>query len=223
MPSFVINELNINEENIEDTLFFPDGTIIIDKIYVSYQTASFEPYMRTNDIKLYYVNLDIYNTEELKKIEMDMLILVDDINNTFYIIPKEYIKLKNLTIEKEKNILLYEEEQIEKNNYNEINNYEVSDNIICMEYFNKYILYATYDLEKAYNMLDEQYKQKEFGNIENFKEFVINSNIESALVEKINVSIDSNGNRQCTIIDKNRNNYIFTENEAPMDVTLRFN
>lgn len=69
------------------------------------------------------------------------------------------------------NSLDYEEflKNYEVNEY--ISSY-VSDEDMAKIYLNDYIHNMYYNVEKAYNLLDEEYKTKRFGNIENYKNYV---------------------------------------------------
>lgn len=57
----------------------------------------------------------------------------------------------------------------------EVNEYiasYVSDEDMAKIYLNDYIHNMFYDIEKAYNLLDEEYRTKKFGNLDNFRIYV---------------------------------------------------
>ena len=57
----------------------------------------------------------------------------------------------------------------------EVNEYiasYVSDEDMAKIYLNDYVHNMFYDVEKAYNLLNEEYRTKKFGNIEQFKNYV---------------------------------------------------
>ena len=79
-----------------------------------------------------------------------------------------YFIISKLT---EDNSLDYEEflKNYEVNEY--IASY-VSDEDMAKIYLNDYIHNMFYDVEKAYNLLDEEYRTKKFGNLDNFRIYV---------------------------------------------------
>lgn len=79
-----------------------------------------------------------------------------------------YFIISKLT---EDNSLDYEEflKNYEVNEY--IASY-VSDEDMAKIYLNDYIHNMFYDVEKAYNLLDEEYRNKKFGSLDNFKVYV---------------------------------------------------
>ena len=64
--------------------------------------------------------------------------------------------------------------------YNYLKNYEVneyiptyvSDEDMAKIYLNDYIQKMYYDVETAYNLLDEEYRNKKFGSIDNYKNYI---------------------------------------------------
>lgn len=76
-------------------------------------------------------------------------------------------------------------------------------------YLKDYTSKAVYQPEEAYNLLDEEYKQKRFPSIESYKEYITRNiaKLENATVMKY--ELDNMGTYlQYTIIDSYNNNYI---------------
>lgn len=64
------------------------------------------------------------------------------------------------------------EKIIEKNDYNKILRKSLSENEIAKKYFDDYIENALYNVEESYNSIEEEYRQKKFGNIEEYKRYL---------------------------------------------------
>ena len=93
----------------------------------------------------------------------------------------------------------------------EVNEYipvYVSEEDMAKIYFNDYIYKMHSDVNKAYNLLDEEYRNKKFVNIDNYKNY-INS------LENLNYVLDSfyvydiGKNKVYGVYDTNGNIYIF--------------
>lgn len=48
----------------------------------------------------------------------------------------------------------------------------ISDQDMSEIYLNDYIHFMNFDIEKAYNLLNEEYRNKKFGSLENYKNYV---------------------------------------------------
>ena len=68
-----------------------------------------------------------------------------------------------------------QEDGIEKNDYNTISQKYYQEEDIVDLYFQDYLNMALYNIENAYNLLNETYKEKKFGNIENYKTYIENN------------------------------------------------
>ena len=101
-----------------------------------------------------------------------------------------------------------------ENNY--LRDYEVNEYIptyISIEdmvkiYLNDYLFYMRYDQEKAYELLDEEYKVKKFNSFESFKNHINNLKKESIKLEKYSQD-NIKGYRVYTAYDTNGNVFIF--------------
>lgn len=220
IPDSVKMEMNLKEENIENQLSFPRGSIIIKNIYVSNQTVNSEMYENVTDIRLYYLNVDILDIEQAKKQNKEILVIFDFNNKTFYIIPSEYIKLKKYNISKGENIQIYDKETIGDNGYNKISTQDISEQNICQEYFNLYKLNALYDIEASYNSLDEEYRNVRFGSVENYKKYLQESNLKNIRFEKYQVTYNENV-RNYVCMDQYGKYYIFEENNIRMNAKVK--
>lgn len=106
---------------------------------------------------------------------------------------------------------------IEKNNYNSIYTVSTTDYEICLEYLKDYKNAVNNNPEKAYELLDTEYKEKRFGNVENYKEHINNtkSNLNVTVLKKYSVE-RSEETTKYVCVDENERYYIF-EDDKLMD------
>lgn len=100
----------------------------------------------------------------------------------------------------------------EKYECNEFSYVNVSQEELVLIYFNKFRKNMLNYIEKSYNALDEEYRNKRFGNIEKYKLFV-EDNYDQIAVSELNAYNvnEKEGYTQYVCIDKNGNYYIFNE------------
>lgn len=115
-----------------------------------------------------------------------------------------YFIISKLT---EDNSLGYEEflKNYEVNEY--IASY-VSDEDMAKIYLNDYIHNLFYDVEKAYNLLDEEYKTKKFGSLDNFKSYVDGLEYSTYVLSRY-YKKDTDGYIIFGVYDKNGNFFAF--------------
>ena len=93
----------------------------------------------------------------------------------------------------------------------EVNEYiatYVSDEDMAKIYLNDYVNNMFYDVDKAYNLLDEEYKTKKFGNINNYKNYVNSLNYPTFVLTKY-YKKDINGYIIFGVYDNNGNFFAF--------------
>lgn len=96
----------------------------------------------------------------------------------------------------------------------EVNEYiptYISDEDLTKIYLNEYVHTMYADIEKAYELLDKEYKEKKFGSLENFQEYVNNLTYSNYVLDRFYV--DTKG--KYTIygaFDTNGNIFIFKTN-----------
>jgi hypothetical protein len=157
-----INSSKVTKENLLEKLGkYNNGDVIIDSMYVSESSETISTYLIYGYLKETSNISDFY-----------LMITTDTTNNTFEISPYEYIvklgydKL-NVGDKIERDI-----EEITNKKYNKYSYSNVSDEDIILDYINQYKTMAIYNTEKAYNLLDKEYREKRFGSLENYKRYV---------------------------------------------------
>lgn len=93
---------------------------------------------------------------------------------------------------------------------------------IPAEYINLYKRLALGYPEKMYNLLDKEYRESKFGNLEGFKKYIEEnkSEIRKIRLEKYQFNIDENNSIQYICIDKDGKYYIFEQNVILQDFEL---
>lgn len=210
IPQFVKNEMNVNIDNAYQNVGIESGTIRINSVYTSLQTINEVAYEETTSIYAYVVDGVIIDENSQK--DFQVIILIDKISNTFLIIPENYIKLKKMNLEEGQNLLIYEEKEIQNNVYNVFSTNTHSEQDICVDYFNEYKFNLEKDNEFIYEILNSEYKEKRFKNIDGFKEYVqknINELKQATIIEYLVNYYSDYTEYVCK--DQNENLYIFKE------------
>ncbi len=112
-----------------------------------------------------------YVEGKINKNNVYFIVNIDDNSKAFDIIPSsqsEYNEKINEIVQTNQK----EEDTIEKNTNNTIPYKYYAEEEIVNKYLQKYLEEVLYNPEKAYNSLDENYRNKKFGNIENYKEYI---------------------------------------------------
>mgnify|MGYP003303166667 CR=1 FL=1 len=104
---------------------------------------------------------------------------------------------------------------------NEFEILNVATGDLLSTYFNKYKDDIFTNLEKAYNTLDEEYRQKKFGSIDNYKIYLQAryEEIGLSIIDSYKISHKDDEYTQYLCIDNNGNYYIFKET-AIMDYSI---
>ena len=170
------------------------------------------------ELKIYYIygemkeNLD---SKEVKNVYFQ--VYLDDKNTTFEILPidkKMYNKILN-----EKTIL--EVKDIDKNSYNEVLYLDITDETKATFIFNSYSKLLKGNIEKSYNLLDEEYKNKKFNTIENYKKYLLTKEgIDFSILSEFDMEEEEDYTKY-TCIDQNGNKFIFKEISV-MNYTVMF-
>lgn len=91
-----------------------------------------------------------------------------------------YLLLKHLN----RDDSLQYEEYLKDYDVNEYIATYVSDEDMAKIYLNDYIHNMYYDIEKTYNSLDEEYRNKKFGSLDNYKNYVNSLNYPTYTLDK---------------------------------------
>ncbi len=209
-----ISENSITQDNVLD--FFGKY-----KEYNSYSTKN----MYNKEITEYEGTANIfYYLKGVVRINGNLeyiytLIKVDSINQTYSI---KFLKENQFnTIIEDSNNVEIEKFEIKNKEYNQIYVTATTDYDICLKHMQDYKNALSNNVEEAYGMLDEQYREKRFGSLENFKiyreqkqETFGKENFVQYLVNRYDTY------KQYVCKDQFGNLYIFEET-YPMEYTLK--
>ena len=195
-----IEKYNITTDNIFDD---------IDKLpsYSSIKANKME-YVKVKNGYIYYIEGKVYQStiagDSLVKDNFKIIVLTDFDTLSYAIYPlKEQDNYKNI-IDEIKKI------KIENNNKNNIQNSDlISKEQICILYLSDYINHISNDEDRGYSLLRKDVKEKY--TLEEYKTYIEN-NIYQRSTEADKCLLEKNDtSRIYTIIDKNKNKYVFSE------------
>lgn len=204
-----INNKEITVENLKDktetlekkAIFVPlKMNVLIDNVVEKYAVYGFLTDIEYNFIKeIYlYVNLDISN-------------------KTFSIEPIENKDIKSI----EDIEIINNNKEIEKNDNNTVVEAKISTEYLCQKYMDYYKKMVLVSPKLAYEYLDNDYKEKRFGDYEGFKKYVQDNRdniLRTSLNEYLVDYYDEYSEYVCK--DKYGNLYIFDE-KGILDFTLK--
>lgn len=210
-----INKENVLEhvENIMENGELDDNFSIKTNINKMYQKQE----EKTNIISfLVYGNFDYNNKIE----NFSIIVQMDTERNTFAILPTKYVsaKYKDLN-EFSKNET--NKQEIKEKISNKFSFAPVQDETIIIDYLSKYKDAIVNNIEKAYELLDKQYREERFGSLEKYKEYVEKNKREILSYNVVKYKKEDNDNiTQYICMDKNDMYYIFEES-AIMNFSMK--
>ena len=183
------------------------GNNITSFIKTGYQSITYyskEMYVKSNNkLSYYFVSGEeqLYSFAQQKLTEAEnitYLVIVDHYNDTYSIIPLTTKSLADYA----KNYTVSSKKEITSNAYNSYFSEKISDETICSYYINYFKTMLYLNSEKAYNMLDANYKK----SFEDYEDFV---NHLQQIYTKLNTKImnyavkGDNGKRTYSTISEN--------------------
>ena len=192
----VINK--VKDKNIQ---YSENYKVIVNNMYVIKESINLESYL----VDLTYCNLDANKNYEIK-----LIVQIDIENLTFCIMPYKYIQKLGYDKLKLGDTCTIEHEKIEKNQYNIYKMTPISKNSTAERYFNIFLENLKYDMQKSYELLDTQYKQNKFKNINEYIQYVQNNKLQENAIKSYNVYTYDDYN-QYVCIDNQDRYYIFNE------------
>lgn len=177
---------------------------IIDKVYIYDKSA----------------NIDIYIAYAfIGSEEFNIIIKTDSENNTFSIFLNDYLEKYNYSKNMQTKNIKISESNIEKNDYNQFKYINISENQMPKYYLNNYIKLIKSNTKLAYNLLDEQYKQKRFPTFNEFDTYTQGKEYMQGAISKYKI-IKKDDYTIYVCEDTYGNVYIFKETTL-MDYTVQ--
>jgi len=204
-----INENNINNNNVLN---------YVDKVKtVSLFDAKKMNTLPGERIETYAVYGIISNRDNPEnRQEAYYLVLIDNYNSTFSITPMVNKNIGNVNdIDLESEVQL-----IDTVDNNAFEYYRITDETLIRNYLGNYKSNVLYNIQDAYELLDEEYRNKRFGSLDSYKMHVTEelSKIKGSLVAKYKIN-QYNDYVQYVCIDRDENYYIINET-AVMEYSL---
>lgn len=139
--------------------------------------------------------------------DMYIIVTLDQKNKTFSIEPVDS-KVDNIDNIK----IVNENELIENNSYNGYRNQVITYEYLSTEYFNTYKILMLTRPDIAYDLLESNYREKRFGSLQNFENYVENNKDEISNI-KIKQYLVNNYEDYVEYVakDQNGNLYIFND------------
>lgn len=222
-----IKQNEINYSNVLQRVYQLKGgfeEFIVKDIY--YREVSYDTEYQ------YYIYGEILGENYSSITPIYIIANLDFVNNSFNISfdgqieidKQEYLNIIENLKNGNTNEFIYVEDQkatnIELNDYNEFEEYVSDDPYALDRYINNYSIMAVYYPDLAYNLLDEEYRNKRFGSIENYKQYVSDNENQllNSTIKEYNIS-EKDGYTQYVVVDTNGNYYIFKVTDL-MEYTL---
>ena len=142
-----------------------------------------------------------------------IIVKLDHDNNTFSIVPQDYASERYGNIELGQNVSIETLERIQKNNDNSVRSREIDDETYVKDLFGQFKRELLYAHQAAYEHLDEEYRTKKFGTMEEF-ESIASSNTKTYQQMTLTQfqKLEEDGYTQYVLVDQNGKYYIFNEN-----------
>lgn len=207
-----LKEFNITKDNVLSKLpkyYFEEND------YLTLEVVVKDMYSIGNENSIYTFFVYGYVVDNIKHNKNDFKCIVElsKENNTFYILPEDYMEKHNYTEMSEGQEIETTIQKINTNEtYNKYDNIIREDEEIILDYFNQYKTALIYDKEEAYEMLDKEYREKRFGSVQNFVSYV-NKNIKEMYLVTLDKYLVKNKSdyTQYVCIDTNGKYYVFRQ------------
>ena len=206
-----IEENSINIDNILDKVEQIENQVVFTATKVETITAM--------DYQVYRVQGIIENlsNENTPLEDRFFIVSIDSNNATYDIEPLDKEEIDNL----DKVQITTDIEPIEKNDDNSFTIINTGYNELLVKYIKYYQKLVNNDAERAYNLLDEEYKEKRFGSIDKFIEYIKlkQNTLQDITIQKYSTNTKDDY-EEYIIVDTN-NNYYIIEEYSVMDFKMK--
>lgn len=201
----VLNKMKFTEINnlTEYEMDNLEVELEIDKMYVKEKSVNISTYLVTGNLKSNILDI---NTE------YSMIILEDSTNTTFYVLPNDFVNDNNYNDTNKFKDYINKYENIDANEYNKFEYNNIDDVTIINDYLSKYKDYLTTDIEKAYDLLSDDYKKEKFEDYSKYEKYINNHKRQLLTISFTKYKVtDKDDGKEYVCLDSNNNYYIFKE------------
>lgn len=191
-----------------------------DNLDVKFKAKEIYSVEKSSNIAIYFVFGNVESNVENEKKEYNLIIEMDSRNNTFYILPKDYMQKNNYEDTSKLGNYNVSLEEIPTNAYNKFNFTNIEDATIINDYLSYYKESIVDDIEESYNLLDKDYRETRFDSEVEYQQYVKENikNILSITITKYKMNQKEEYN-EYICLDQNNNYYILKET-AIMDYKI---
>lgn len=163
----------------------------------------------SNEIQLVLIKSKLVNND------FNILIKIDNRNNRYSIFLEDYITKYNYNREMNEQDIKITDTEIASNPYNEYKNIIAEEEYVSIQLFNEFKNFMLNDPKTAYEIMNEEYREKKYGSYENFYKYIQENReqIEDADVKMYN-SQEINGKTEYICLDAEGKYYIFTRDNV---------
>ncbi len=202
-----IEECNINEQTIRTLAeqYRQEGDYSENVIYDLKIEKMYVADISTQ-ISFVLVNFSINGIDD------SMLIKLDLENSTYSMFGQEYLKDKGYDENTEVTNMEIDKNSIISNDYNNFDFINADDKYIINEYFSEYQTELLSNIDTAYALLDQEYKEKKYENPQEFREYVEENydTLQNMYLKRYLIN-QFDEYKEYVCLDENNHYYIFIE------------
>ncbi len=197
-----LDEWNVTTNNIEQKIkIHKNAYVSIEKLY---RVDS------SDNVSIYFAYGNIIDTDTSKVNPFGVMLLMDMTKSTFKIYPTEYVEKHYNDISNGVKIELKVEE-IENKEFNTFDYKIITEAQLISYYIQEYNNSVKYNKKRAYDLIDEEYREKRFGSYENFSEYLNENKKTNPIVVNKYSAQTKDGVTKYICVDSNGNYYIVNE------------
>lgn len=142
--------------------------------------------------------------------EFECLVKMDSTNKTYSIFLEDFLIKNNYNENMNEEDIKIEDKEVAFNGYNKFIKVKITDEYIVSEYFTDYKMKLLNNTEKAYNVLDEEYREEKYNSVEEFNKYIYDNKnkIKMAEIDKYQTT-EIDGKKEYICLDKDGKYYIF--------------
>ena len=210
-----ITKNNITSDNILDKV----GVLQIDNEKVHYEYRAKDLYsLDLGRITIHFVYGTYYNISDLEEKELNLMVELDSVNQTFTIYDYNYMKDNKYDMLKIGDSLDLQINEIPNRSYNTFGYVRLTEEDICNYYFKDYKNLLVFNTKEAYNKLNNEFKEIKYKNQNEFEQYIQEKKIDyfTSNLSEYKVKNLMPGGKAYICVDSKNNYYYFIEKDGIM-------